>query len=71
LKQVFFPPVAFTILEKKIWLFPSFSLSVKKIFGISEHREQNLTSQGTFLQKNSFLDVIVSKKMFKEELTVT
>jgi hypothetical protein len=49
-----------------------FSLPVRKIFGISEPHEQILkrTHQGTFLQKISFLGVIVSeKKMYKEKLT--
>jgi hypothetical protein len=45
-----------------------FSLPVGKIFGIWEPREQILkrTPYGKFLQKISFLGVIVSKKkMFK------
>jgi hypothetical protein len=57
-------PVALTVLEKKI-----FSLPVQKILGISEHHEQILKrkTQGIFLQKISFLDVIVSEtKMFKK-----
>jgi hypothetical protein len=46
-------------------------LPVLKIFGIPEPYEQILerTTQGTFLQKNSFLGIIVSqKKIFKELL---
>jgi hypothetical protein len=63
--------VALTVLEKKIFkdfaFFPSFSLPVRKIL---EPHEQILkrTSQGTFLQKISFLGVMVSEKMFKEKL---
>jgi hypothetical protein len=65
IKQVFCSLVALTVLEKL------FSLPVRKIFGISEPREQVLkrTPQGTFLQKKSFLGVIVSEKIFKENLT--
>jgi hypothetical protein len=50
-----------------------FSLPVRKIFGILEPCEQILkrTPQGIFLQKISFLGVIVSeKKIFKEKLTL-
>jgi hypothetical protein len=59
-------PVALTVLEKEIFkefaIFPSFSLPVRKIFRISELREQILkrTPKGIFLQKISFLGVIVS-----------
>jgi hypothetical protein len=75
-KTGFCSPVALTVLEKifkDFAFFPSFSLPVRKIFGISEPREQILerTPQGTFLQKISFLGVIDSeKKMFKEKLTL-
>jgi hypothetical protein len=59
--------LALTVLEKifkDFVFFPSFSLPVRKIFGISEPREQMLkrTPQGTFQQKISFLGDIVSKK---------
>jgi hypothetical protein len=60
------------VLEKKIFKDFAFSLPVWKIFGISEPREQILkrTPHGTFLQKISFLGVVVSgKKMFEEKLT--
>jgi hypothetical protein len=52
-------------------MFFGFSPPVWKIFGISEPREQILkrTPHGTFLQKISFLGVIVSEKMFEEKLT--
>jgi hypothetical protein len=60
-------PVALTILEKifkDFAFFPSFSLPVWKLFGISEPREQIIkrTPQGTFLQKISFLGIIVCEK---------
>jgi hypothetical protein len=56
------------VLEKKIFkdsaIFDSFSLPVWKLFGIPEPYEQilNRTTQGTFLQRISPLDVVVSKK---------
>jgi hypothetical protein len=74
-KTGFCSPVALTALEKKIFkdlaFLPSFSIPVRKIFRISEPHEQILkrTPQGTFLQKISFLGLIVSEKMFKEKLT--
>jgi hypothetical protein len=58
---------------KDLVSFRGFSLPDQKIFRISEPREQILkrTPQGTFLQKISYLGVIVfEKKMFKEKLTV-
>jgi hypothetical protein len=60
LQTVFCSPVALTFLEKKI-------------FGISEPYEQILerTTQGIFLQKISFLGIIVSEKTFKELLMHT
>jgi hypothetical protein len=67
--------VALAVLEKKILKdlasFRGFSLPVRKIFGISEPYEQILKgpTQGIFLQKISFLGIIVSEKMFKEKLT--
>jgi hypothetical protein len=73
-KTVFNSPMAFAVLEKifkDLASFRGFSIPVRKIFGISEAHEQilKMTSQGTFLQKISFLGVIVSeKKMFKEKL---
>jgi hypothetical protein len=66
--------VALTVLEKKIFKdlasFRGFSLPVRKIFGISEPHEQILerATQGIFLQKISFLGIIVSEKIFKELL---
>jgi hypothetical protein len=61
--------------EKKIFKdlasFCGFSLPVRNIFRISEPYEHMLerTTQGIFLQKISFLGIIVSeKKMFKEML---
>jgi hypothetical protein len=54
-------------------IFRGFSLPVRKIFGISEPHEQILKrpTQSKFLQKISFLGVIVSEKIFKELLTRT
>jgi hypothetical protein len=65
--------VALTVLEKKIFKdlasFCVFSLPVCKIFGISEPFEQILerTTQGIFLQKISFLGIIVSEKKILKE----
>jgi hypothetical protein len=68
--------VALAVLEKifkDLVSFCGFSLPVQKIFGISEPYEQILerTTQGIFLQKISFLGLIVSEKIFKELLTGT
>jgi hypothetical protein len=69
--------VALTVLGKKIFKdlasFRGFSLPVRKIFGICEPFKQILKwpTQGTFLPKISFLDIIVSEKIFKEMLTHT
>jgi hypothetical protein len=70
--------VALAVLEKEIFKdlasFCGFSLPVQKIFRILEPYEQILgrTIQGIFLQKISFLGIIVSeKKIFKELLTRT
>jgi hypothetical protein len=70
----FCSPVALMVLVKifkDFMFFPGFSLPVQKIFKIFEPLEQILkrTPQGTFLQKISFLGVMVSEKMFKEKLT--
>jgi hypothetical protein len=67
--------VALRVLKKifkDLASFCGFSLSVRKIFEVSEICEQILKklTQGTFLQKISFLGIIVSeKKIFKELLT--
>jgi hypothetical protein len=55
--------VALTVLEeifKDLTSFHGFSLPVQKIFGIPEPYEQifEKTTQGTFLQKISFLGII-------------
>jgi hypothetical protein len=70
--------VALMVLDKKIFkdlaIFCGFSLPVLKIFRISEPCKQILKrpTQGTFLQKISFLGIIVSeKKIFKELLMCT
>jgi hypothetical protein len=65
--------VALTVLEKNIFKDCAFFTSCSKIqtiFGITEPREQILKRphQGTFLEKISFLGVIVSEKMFKKKL---
>jgi hypothetical protein len=69
--------VAFTVLGKKVFeglaFFQSFSLPVGKISGIQEPSQQNVKhpTQGTSLQKISFLGVVISEKVFKEILTQT
>jgi hypothetical protein len=76
-KTVFCSPVAIMVLEKifkDLAFFRGFSLPVRKIFRISEACQQILKrpTQGTFLQKISFLGIIVSeKKIFKELLAHT
>jgi hypothetical protein len=77
-KTVFNSPVAFAVLEKKIFKdlasFPGFSLPVPKIIRISEPFKQIIKrpTQGSFMPKISFLGIIVSeKKIFKEMLTRT
>jgi hypothetical protein len=74
-KTVFNSPVAFAVLEKKIFKdlasCRGFSLPVRKIIGNSEPFEQIIKrpTQGTFMPKISFLGIIVSeKKIFKELL---
>jgi hypothetical protein len=69
--------VALVVLEKKILKylanFCGFSLPVWKIFGISEPFKQilKMPTQGTFLPKISFLDIIVFEKIFEEMLNYT
>jgi hypothetical protein len=68
--------VALAVLEKNfkdLASFRGFSLSVRKIFEISEPLEQIIKrpTQGTFLPKFSFLGIIFSEKIFKEMLTRT
>jgi hypothetical protein len=73
-KTVYCLPLEVTILEKIFKdsaSFHGFSLPVRKIFRILEPCEQMLKrpTQGTFVQKISFLGIIVSEKIFKEFLT--
>jgi hypothetical protein len=55
---------------KDLASYSGFSLSVRKIFGISEPCKQILKrpTQGKILQKISFLGSIVSEKNFLKEL---
>jgi hypothetical protein len=72
-ETVFCSPVALTVLEKILACFCGFSLFVRKIFRISEPCEQILKrpNKGKFLQKISFLGIIVSEKILKELLKHT